>query len=515
MTSQWSELVDAAVVGAGRAAAPQPAGPLASLRLSDAQDGAGLLAAAAAASRARRAGFRPPDMQARTAPEPADPDGRRTVGVAARRRLAELLAAGSTELLVEWVSVLGEGGMRPPDAHLPALLTAATYSESLRDALLPVLGPLAAWLAAANPAWSWAGAAPAASGGVAAAGPPDMDTWTTQSHRARRELLELARQTDPAAARELVAATWASDSHRDRAAFIAGLATGLGPDDEELLERAMKDTRGEVRRAAADLLARLPASRFAGRATERAASAVQVQRTITGRHLVVTPPADITDEMAGDCITGSPPAGTGRQAWVLQQIVAVAPASWWVQYAGLSPAQLLSMSTRTEWGAALRAGWSDAAIRDADAPWLAAFLDSPGAAPGVSEASLLSALPAAARDGWLRQHPDSVRFATLEEIPAPWSAALSEVVRSKIAAIVSADPGRSVESRRLLRLAALRLNPPAIAVLARGDEPSGPPAVAPDEAQIHPRLLESWASLLATLSVRAAIRRELAEEPAS
>jgi hypothetical protein len=108
-----------------------------------------------------------------------------------------------------------------------------------------------------------------------------------------------------------------------------------------------------------------------------------------------------------------------------------------------------------------------------------------------------------------------VRFATLEEIPAPWSAALSEVVRSKIAAIVSADPGRSVESRRLLRLAALRLNPPAIAVLARGDEPPGPPAVPPGEAQIHPRLLESWASLLATLSVRAAIRRELAEEPAS
>src|SRR5580658_5873218 len=81
--SYWSDLVDAAVLGSGRTAPPHPlSGPLADLA-----DGAGLLDLASAASRARRAGYRPGDAAAQTAPEPAPPDDRPLVRVAARRRL--------------------------------------------------------------------------------------------------------------------------------------------------------------------------------------------------------------------------------------------------------------------------------------------------------------------------------------------------------------------------------------------------------------------------------------------
>jgi hypothetical protein len=55
--------------------------------------------------------------------------------------------------------------------------------------------------------------------------------------------------------------------------------------------------------------------------------------------------------------------------------------------------------------------------------------------------------------------------------------------------------------RRLLRLAAARLDPPAMPEL--------------DPAEVHPQLANAWAAMMNTLSIRAAMRRELAEESTS
>jgi hypothetical protein len=64
---------------------------------------------------------------------------------------------------------------------------------------------------------------------------------------------------------------------------------------------------------------------------------------------------------------------------------------------------------------------------------------------------------------------------------------------------VRADPRYAPGPRAALRFAAMRLEPPV------------PPAI--DPASIVSPLAASWDNLLNTLSVRAAIRRELAEEP--
>ncbi len=483
----WTELIDAALVGTGRASLPATGDGLAGLAADRTDDQVRLLDLAAAASRARRAGYRPDRAGDAAAPEPAPEDPRPAVSRAARLRLSRLIAEGRTDLVIEWLRLLAAAARRPPDVLQPVLLAMATDSRRVREVLSPVLGPLAAWLAAANPAWSWVTAAEPAP--IAAA---DNTQWTTASHGQRRELLARLRRSDPAAARELILSTWSADSYQDRAVFVATLAAGLSPADETLLNQALGDRRGELRQAAAGLLARLPGSAFAGRVRERAAASV----ALTGRTLEVAPPAQATAEMIADGIDPSPSRATGRQSWLLRQVVAAAPAAWWAEHTGLRPADLLALSKRCEWAEALEAGWIDAAVRDADAAWIGALLDRP---LGAASIAVFQALSDASRDSWLASHPGSPLFGAIELVPGPWSAPLSAAARTYITSVARADPGRSPEARKLLRLAALRLEPPEAPAL--------------DPAQVHPRLVQSWIGMLEVLSIRAAMRRELAEEP--
>jgi hypothetical protein len=493
--SYWPELVDAAVLGSGRAAPPAPkAGVL---------DGAAgpapeLLDLAALTSRARRAGYVAAAAADRQAPEPAPLDDRPLVTAAAARRLAELIETGELDLVIEWMRLLAASGRQPPAALLPELLTIATKSARARTAITPALGPLAAWLARANPAWHWVSAHTA---------PPDVSTWTTETHAVRREMLARLRRADPEQARELVLSTWSGDSARDRAAFLAALTDGLRPDDEPLLNRALADRSTEVRRTAADLLARLPGSAFSRRAAARAAETVRVIPGPDWPHLVVTPPADATEEMRADGIDPSPPKGAGRQAWLLRQVVAAAPAASWPA----EPAALLARAASHEWATPLMTGWTDAAVRDRDRLWVEALLVL--AAPGLARSDftarntrLLAALSEADLASWLAANPDSPVFNAVELVPAPWPPDLSATVRGKIVSLADADQesDRPLGVSKLLRLAATRLEPPSLPELPELPDPPG--------LYASPVVASAWAYLMTTLSVRAAMRRELAEE---
>ncbi len=498
----WTRLVNAAVMGTGRTR-EMPGAALEAIGLDSGDDQTRLLHSAAVMSRARRAGYRPPQSGQWTAPAPADSDHRPEVCLGAERRLAELLGAGDYDLIAEWLRCLAalDRAQRPPDVLVPALLTAAAGRPGLRADLMPVLGPLARWLAGFNAEWAWA----SGTGGAQAA-TSASDVWETGGIEDRRALLGKLRASDPAAGRELVAATWDVDSNRDRAAFVAMLAVGLSRDDEPLAEQALADRRAEVRRAGGDLLARLPGSRYSRRAAARAAAAVRIERKALRQRLVLTIPETLTQEMQADGLEGLPQRGTGARAWLLRQVVAAVPAAFWADHTGLEPGELLALGDRSDWSEPLRAGWTAAAVRDADRGWLLALLNQPAPdRPGTdrhvtADLRLLLAMDADARDGWLRANPGSPLFgAALEVLPAPWSVPLSDLVRRMLGSVACADPGYSPAPRTLFRLAALRLEPPA------------PPDI--DPAAVHDRLAASYDDLINTLSVRADMRRELCEEP--
>src|SRR5262249_42032067 len=123
--------------------------------------------------------------------------------------------------------------------------------------ILPVLGARGRWLAAQNPNWNYTAV--------------DFDEalWGTGVRDQRLALLANLRRRDAARARDLLTATWEQESPKDRAHFLAALENGLSLEDEAFLESCLDDRRKEVRRAAADLLGRLPESALCQRMLER------------------------------------------------------------------------------------------------------------------------------------------------------------------------------------------------------------------------------------------------------
>ena len=134
---------------------------------------------------------------------------------------------------------------------------------------------------ATRPARSGAGWPSASRAGRSCAAPATTSTpvWARRRRaHERRALLERLRRTDPAAARELLASTFAEETWEDREAFVDALDDGLSDADEPFLEAALDDSRKPVReRRGAAARARCPRSRYAARMAERDAPLLRVE----------------------------------------------------------------------------------------------------------------------------------------------------------------------------------------------------------------------------------------------
>ena len=428
----WDELVASALVGTARRppALPSadPESPLGRLLAGiDREDHEGaVLTAGAVLGLYRQAGTRPPADAGPPLPV-SPPEQRFLVSPAAASRLDAILDGRFRLVLGEWLRLAVAAGRLVPPDRLPALLDAATTAAGLRAAVVQVMGERGRWLAGLNPSWAWA-----------AGGGEDTASWATGSGAARRLRLSRLRASDPASARELLASTWATETPEDRAAFVALLATGLSMDDEPFLEAALDDRRKEVRHAAAELLCRLPESRLGARMSERARPLVEAGDL----------PTEIDAAMARDGIVARPPAGVGRRAWWLQQIVAATPLRTW-------PGPELAVRADP----LLRQAWAQAAARQGEEAWALALLDL----EDVHEPALLGAVPPerarqVAADRVARLGLTPAVLDLLDHVPEPWGPALSAAVAERLVEAVR-KPGRNAALRSKLVEIGLRLDP--------------------------------------------------------
>jgi hypothetical protein len=225
----------------------------------------------------------------------------------------------------------------------------------------------------------------------------------------------------------------------------------LSGDDEQFLEAALDDRKVEVRRRAAQLLARLPDSAFTRRAVARARGLLQVERRGLRRRLAVTLPEPVDDIARRDGLRPSSPyPSIGDQAWHLLQVVAAAPLSLWTDDLHLDAATLVDLEVVDDFGAVVHAGWRRAARAQHNRTWAEALLGSRHASyraaysPGDDQ--LVPLLPAAARvdraAGLLRaSRPTPEAAAALLACPVPWPAALTDAVLAHVAAqLGSAEP---------------------------------------------------------------------------
>jgi hypothetical protein len=279
-----------------------------------------------------------------------------------------MLSDRHAAVLPEWLREAARQQRLVPPELLPALLDRAKQSGELREAVLAVGGERARWLAGHNPEWSFA-----------ARLSPEL--WETGTTVQRRSLFCDLRGSEPAAAREKLEAVWKTEPTENRATLLATLQLNLSEADAPFADAALDDRSRQVRLAAVDLLARLPASAFAARMTQRAAPLLQFKPggLLSRPSLEVTLPPEPDAAAIRDGLDLTIPhvkKVLGERAIVLVLILSAVPLREWTARSGQTPAALLKAAEKSEFGRALATGWSWAALRQGDAAWAAALLDS-------------------------------------------------------------------------------------------------------------------------------------------
>jgi hypothetical protein len=483
-TMLWNDLVNAALLGTERRpyAPPVLTGPLGA-SLASARDQppeAALLAAAATLALYRRAGSQPASLPVQQ-PTPAPAGDLPLCSAAAGRQLALMLTGHHVEALPEWLAQLARAGKRVTSEYLPALLELARSRVELRPAIAAVLGRRGKWLAAQNPDWApLVFALPETLEAVDLAA-----TWETADRAARLALLRhlRAQPTLRQLSLILLAATWSEESADDRATFVQALADGLSLEDEAFLETTLDDSAKGVRLAAAELLARLPASQLAGRMVERLRPLVLFERGwFRVQRLQLEPPARCDSAMQRDGIEPKPRGQRGERAWWLLQLVAAAPLDFWTRTMEASPAECLQLAAATEWRSLLVDGWSQAVARQSAtatpgvAGWAEALLQGVLAEPEpVSLGVLLLGLAPERREEFvshfLLSHPTLVDDSPSSQLLAAyhdhWGPALSRQVMEMFHRHIAADNSyRPVRLLELFRQAAFCADPAEVQAFA-------------------------------------------------
>jgi hypothetical protein len=274
--------------------------------------------------------------------------------------LARVCSGHFRPLLKEWLQLCSARGLRAPAFMLPALLDAAGAAKDAtgeRPLAAAVSGERGRWLAAQNPAWSWVLAPTRIPADEAASA---SGVWETGSDGDRIAWLRALRASDPDAARERLAATWADETSGFRLKALDVLASGLGAGDETLLEKALVERRGDIRKKARALISRLPGSGFARRMRERASAMLVLKEGLFSKKIEVVPPATFDPDWKKDGVEQKPPSGTGlgeKDYW-MRQIMMCVPPSHWSETFGMTAEAVIKAAFETEWGDSFQVAWS-------------------------------------------------------------------------------------------------------------------------------------------------------------
>ena len=461
----WSPLLPVAMVGTERHAAPPPQwpGPVGAA-IAALADAAPTAAEAAGVARApsdvlRTAGVLAVCGLAGTRALPRVPGaspaaGADTLpavdGAALLQALDWTLADGPHRLKQEFLVRLARGGLRLPHALLPTALELARSTIALRALVQPVLGERGVWLARQRDDWRFAA-------GVVAVDELDPRQWDHGTLEQRAAFLAAERAREPRAARERLGATLSELPAKERAELARGLAVGLGPDDEPLLDQLRGDRGQEVRSVALALLLRLPDAAHPRRAAARIAALMSRGDPLAPADWAIDAPSEVgTDWKADQIEPDLPVAKLGQRAAWLYRLVCQVPLPWWTAHTGLTPRELLAWSRRTDWADALWLGWRDVLMRAPRADWAELLLqDDVQGMPGDRDFALAVVSPAV-REQWILRElasPEALLQRTLvtvfsgcepgETIPAALCAPIVQRVRRALAHDTAADPGVS------------------------------------------------------------------------
>jgi Family of unknown function (DUF5691) len=366
----WDDILATAVVGTEQrepklAAREDELGSLLA-QISNTDREEQLLSAASVVGLYRSAGVVPPSD---TQPLPAvsDQDDSMRCSRASGQHFALMLDLEFRAVLPEWLAAMGNAHKRVPEEHLPAVLDLGRDGPSLRRVILAVLGRRGEWLAMQNPDWSYATRR------------DEKAVWETGDRGERLLLLDRLRTTDPNAARELLATTWSQESAKDRTIYLVKFATGLNSSDEPFLNEALTDRSVEVRRAARDLLSRIP-SEFLRRLKELANQVLSFKKPLIGKaRIEVALPEDPIEWLkANEIEIDNPPRtvaqSVGPKGWALKEMISLIPTAHWVELWQKSPIEIIRAGDESEWRESFVEGFVAAVQRNPNPDWIEAII---------------------------------------------------------------------------------------------------------------------------------------------
>jgi Family of unknown function (DUF5691) len=419
-----ADLRSSALIGTGRHAVPAPAAGLGFQPPGGVSPEELLLDQAALADVITRAARRPGTAEAGTDvhPAPAD-DAPQAAGDAAR--LLDLLLSQPPvsqelriRLVVDWLQLAAGAGQRVPHGLIPAVLALAEARPKVAAQLFPAIGARGRWLLDLRAA---ASGAPS----------PAAADWAGLTAADAATELERLRQREPAAARDRLNEHWDALGARERATHLGVLATNLGPEDEDLLERALDDKAKSVRDAAVALLDRLPGSARARRMAGRLEPLLRIRRGLLRRQFEIGLPPEPDPAAVRDGIAPPPRTGEPDRLGRLDTIIRGAPLDVWTTVSGRNPAATVALLDHD--ARVVETLIATAALRS-DAEWARALLSV------RPDARLLGCLPADEQDSALLHlirsgSPQPPALAgLLRDLPRPWGLPLANAVVELLAA---------------------------------------------------------------------------------
>ncbi|GGX36931.1 DUF5691 domain-containing protein [Undibacterium squillarum] len=257
---------------------------------------------------------------------------------------------------------IAEHGWRLPHAMLPAILARADVAV-----WSGVLGERAEWLRQQHPDWraqslhqqAW----------------QDADTrlriWQEESFAMRCKALRAQAEADAAVARQWLQADLSKEKAEQRLSLLdLWLPYAGSAEDIAWTESLLSDRSQPVRQRLASWLAQRPESSLAQRIKQRADSVLQFD---SKGQLHITLPEELPRDWEKDGWNPTPPAGTGKKAWWLRQLIALIAPQQWLS-AGPDHDDSWELLTTHSWSEALIAGVCDAVLRFGDVAWASASL---------------------------------------------------------------------------------------------------------------------------------------------
>ena len=164
--------------------------------------------------------------------------------------LRQILSGKHQKALSEYLQLLVEYNIQIPPEQLPFIFDISLRNKTIWRIIQPLIQEQEQWLLAQNPAW------------IALAEFDEVSRWEDAAFEEKLGMIRFLTRNRPEFAIQLMIKDWTLLKHQDKQKMLSVLEVNLNEQDETFLESCLKDSRKEVRLAAARLLLIIPASQL-------------------------------------------------------------------------------------------------------------------------------------------------------------------------------------------------------------------------------------------------------------